>query len=97
MLHAHVHVHVHAHVVVDSFGTGRLLGFQRGCCWAIGGVRAAREGRKGLRATVCVRAHRHGRVELAVDLGLDSFHLSLVQPLGFRVGGRHLVHWRHLH
>jgi len=37
-------------------------------------VRAAREGRKGLRATI-MGAHRHGRVvELVVDLGLDSFH-----------------------
>ena len=38
-----------------------------------------------------VRAHRHGRVELVVDLGLDRFHWSrIAQPL--RVGGgRHLV------
>ena len=43
------------------------------------------------------RAHRHGRGELVFDLGLDSFHLSLVQPLGLRVGGRHLVLWHHLH
>ena len=44
------------------------------------------------------RAHRHGRLELVVDLGLDSFHLSLVQPLGDIVGGRyHLVLWHHLH
>ena len=42
-------------------------------------------------------AHRHGRVELVVDLGLYSFHLSLVQPLGLRVGGWHLVQWHHLH
>ena len=41
----------------------------------------------------CARAHRHGRV----GLGVDSFHLSLVQPLGFRFGGRHLVQWHHLH
>ena len=74
-----------------------MLAYQRGRCWAVGGVRAAREGRKGLRATVCARAHRHGRLELAVGLGLDSLHLSLVQPLGLRVGGRHLVQWRHLH
>ena len=45
----------------------------------------------------CARAHRHGRVELVVELGLDSFHLSLGQPLGVIVGGRHLVQWRHLH
>ena len=44
---------VHLHMVVD---TGRLLGYQRGCCWAIGGVHAAREGRKGLRATACACA-----------------------------------------
>ena len=34
------------------------------------------------------RVHRHGRVELVVDLGLDRIHLSLVQPLGFRLQGR---------
>ena len=44
-----------------------------------------------------MRAHRHGRIELVVDLGLDRFHLSLVRPLGFTVGGRHLVHWHHVH
>ena len=44
-----------------------------------------------------MRAHRHGGIELVVDLGLDSFHLSLVRPLGFTVGGRHLVHWHHVH
>ena len=43
-----------------------------------------------------MRTHRHGRVGLVDDLGLDSFHLSLVQPLGVRVGGRHLVQWYHL-
>ena len=47
---------VHLHMVVDSFGLVRLLGYQRGCCWAIGGVHAAREGRKGLRATACACA-----------------------------------------
>ena len=58
---------------------GRLLGYQQG-------VRAAREGRKGLRATACA-AHRHGGVELVVTLGLDSFHLSLVaKSVGFSVG-----------
>ena len=31
-----------------------LLGYRRGCRWAIGRVRAAGEGRKGLRATVYV-------------------------------------------
>ena len=36
--------------------------------------------------------HRHYRLELFADLGLDSFHLDIVRPLGFRVGGRHLVH-----
>eukprot|EP00964_Phaeocystis_antarctica_P069864 scaffold42494_cov57-Phaeocystis_antarctica.AAC.1 len=53
--------------------------------------------RYGRRSTGRMRAHRHGRVELVVDLGLDSFHLSIVgQPLGARAGGRHLVRWHHL-
>ena len=56
-------------------------------------ARAVRDG-AGRRA----RAYRHGRVEIVVNLGLDSFHLSLVQPLGVRVGGRHhLVLWHHLY
>ena len=44
-----------------------------------------------------MRAHRHGWIELVVNLGLGSFHLSLVRPLGFTVGGRHLVQWHHVH
>eukprot|EP00964_Phaeocystis_antarctica_P051893 scaffold30324_cov60-Phaeocystis_antarctica.AAC.1 len=53
---------VHLHVVADRLRTGRLSGYRRGCCWAIGGVRAPREGRKGLRATAyaCAPA-RQGR------------------------------------
>eukprot|EP00964_Phaeocystis_antarctica_P090677 scaffold58049_cov65-Phaeocystis_antarctica.AAC.1 len=43
-----------------------------------------------------MRKHRHGRVELVDDLGLDSFYLSLVQPIVVGVGGRHLVQWYHL-
>ena len=38
---------VHLHVVVDRLRTGRLLGYRRSCCWAIGGVRAACGGCKG--------------------------------------------------
>ena len=72
--------------------TGRLLGYRRGCCWAIGKVRAASEGCKGLHATAYVRAHRHGRVELVVDLGLDRSHWSIIgQPLRVRVRGWHLA------
>ena len=56
----------------------------------------ARLGRKGF-AQRYARVHRHGSVELVVNLGLDSFHLGLVaQPLGIRVGGRHLVQRHHL-
>ena len=52
--------------------------------------RAVRDG-----AGPCARAHRHGRVEIVVHLGLEK---SLVQPLGVRVGGRHhLVLWHHLY
>ena len=39
-------------------------------------------------------AHRHGRGDLAVDGGLDSFHWKLGRPLSFRDGGGHLVQWR---
>ena len=90
---------VHLHMVVDSFGTGRLLGYlvpaayQRGSCNGLsaGFMLRARAARDCARRHA--RSHRHGRL----DFGLDSFHLSLVQPLGLRVGGRHLVLCHHLH
>ena len=78
----------------SSARTGWLLsdclGASRGSCCARGP-----RPRKCARWRVC--AHRHGRVELfVVDLGLDRFYLRLVQLLGARVGGRHLVQWNHV-
>ena len=54
---------------------------------------AARSRAQGTRAAAR-DAHRHGRGDLAVDGGLDSFHWGLVQSLGVRDGGGHLVQWR---
>ena len=67
----------------------------RGGCWAFSEVVVGLSAGFVLRARAArdcarrrARAHRHGRVELVVDLGLDRIHLSLVQPLGFRLQGR---------
>jgi len=93
-------VHLHTGMVIDLVRGG----------WAISEVVMGLSSGVVLRprrllSRLCMRAHRHSRVELALDLGLDSLHLShhLSQPLGIiRVGGRHLVQrhllvqWRHL-
>eukprot|EP00964_Phaeocystis_antarctica_P077592 scaffold48181_cov63-Phaeocystis_antarctica.AAC.1 len=90
---------VHLHVVVDRLRTGRMEGYRRGCRWAIGGFGAAREGPKGtardgisVRTGMAVSSFFIRSAELR-ERQLMSTPGSRVQPLGFRVDGRHLVQW----
>ena len=77
---------------MDRLGTGRLSSYQRVLLAISAGLVRARAARDSVRRRAS--AHRHGRGDLAVDGGLDSFHWKLVRPLGFRDGGGHLVQWR---
>ena len=47
----------------------------------------------GARCDGFVCAHRHGKIEVVVHLGLDSHHwlLDTEPPHGVRVGGWHLL------